>query len=185
MKASVHAFVLSSLPSPIGEMRLVTDAAGKLRALEWIDHEDRIYRLMARQYPRMSVSLSEGPAPLRVREALEAYFEGQLGAIDALEVETGGTDFQKRAWAALRQIPAGRTASYGEQAARIGSPAAVRAVGLANGANPVGLVVPCHRVIGADGSLTGYGGGLHRKQWLLEHEGVRIGKGSAAQPSLF
>jgi methylated-DNA-[protein]-cysteine S-methyltransferase len=87
-------------------------------------------------------------------------------------VTTGGTPFQREVWAALRRIPAGQIASYGQLAARIGRPAAVRAVGLANGSNPVGVIVPCHRVIGANGSLTGYGGGIERKRWLLAHEGV-------------
>ena len=109
--------------------------------------------------------------------ALRAYLAGRLDALDALPVDAGGTPFQRECWAALRTIPAGTTWSYRQLAAAIGRPAAVRAVGLANGANPVGIVVPCHRVIGADGSLTGYGGGLERKRWLLEHEGVllRIG----------
>jgi methylated-DNA-[protein]-cysteine S-methyltransferase len=91
-------------------------------------------------------------------------------AIDAVDVRTGGTDFQRRVWAALRRIPAGTTTSYGRLAAAIGSPSACRAVGLANGANPIGIVVPCHRVIGADKTLTGYGGGIDRKRWLLDHE---------------
>jgi methylated-DNA-[protein]-cysteine S-methyltransferase len=102
--------------------------------------------------------------------ALRAYFAGDLGAIDGLPVATGGTDFQRAVWAALREIPCGETRSYGELAQRIGHPTAVRAVGLANGANPVAVVVPCHRVIGADGSLTGYGAGIERKRWLLAHE---------------
>ena len=82
-----------------------------------------------------------------------------------------GTPFQKRVWDALRQVPAGKTATYAEIAVLIGSPAAVRAVGAANGANPVAVVVPCHRIIGSNGTLTGYGGGLKRKEWLLRHEG--------------
>jgi methylated-DNA-[protein]-cysteine S-methyltransferase len=172
MKARVHQFTLSSLPSPIGEMRLVTDAFGQLRALDWHDHEDRLHRLLTRQYKAAQVTLAAGAAPPSIRDALEAYFSGLIHAIVAIEVETGGTEFQKQAWAALRQIPAGETTSYSEQASRIGRPQAVRAVGLANGANPVGLVVPCHRVIGANGTLTGYGGGLDRKRWLLGHEGL-------------
>src|SRR5690606_5527006 len=101
-------------------------------------------------------------------------FEGDISALDALPVVTGGTEFQRRVWAALRQIPAATTISYGQLAARIGAPAASRAVGLANGANPVPIVVPCHRVIGANGKLTGFGGGLPRKQWLLSHEANAI-----------
>jgi O-6-methylguanine DNA methyltransferase len=107
-----------------------------------------------------------------VQRSLEAYFDGDLGAIDTLPVETGGTELQRSVWAALRAIPAGETRSYGALAAQIARPTAARAVGHANGANPVGVVVPCHRVIGADGSLTGYAGGIERKRWLLAHEGV-------------
>ena len=110
--------------------------------------------------------------PDEIRGALAAYFEGELSSIEALPVATGGTDFQRSVWAALRAIPAGETRSYSALATSVGRPAAVRAVGLANGANPIGIVVPCHRVIGKDASLTGYGGGLERKRWLLAHEGA-------------
>ena len=95
-------------------------------------------------------------------------------AIHGLLVETGGTVFQRSVWAALREIPVGQTLSYGALATRLQCPKAVRAVGLANGANPVGIVVPCHRIIGSDGSLTGYGGGVARKRWLLNHEGAGL-----------
>jgi methylated-DNA-[protein]-cysteine S-methyltransferase len=112
-----------------------------------------------------------GNAPTgSIRARLEAYFGGELDALAGIEVELGGTPFQHRVWEELRRIPVGETISYGELARRIGRPKAVRAVGGANHQNPIGLVVPCHRVIGADGSLTGYGGGLHRKEWLLAHE---------------
>ena len=114
-----------------------------------------------------------GRVPARVREALECYFEGDMAAFEGIEAAARGTAFQERVWAALRKIPAGRTASYAEIAERIGQPTAVRAVGLANGRNPVPIVIPCHRVIGRDGSLTGFGGGLERKAWLLRHEGAR------------
>ena len=106
------------------------------------------------------------------KRALTAYFAGEIGALDTLSVATGGTDFQRCVWAALRTIPTGETVSYGELARRIGNPKAVRAVGMANGANPIGIVVPCHRVIGSDGGLGGYGGGVERKAWLLKHEGA-------------
>jgi methylated-DNA-[protein]-cysteine S-methyltransferase len=108
---------------------------------------------------------------------MRAYLAGELNALDRLPADAGGTPFQQEVWAALRTIPPGVTWSYKQLALRIGRPAAVRAVGLANGSNPIGIVVPCHRVIGANGTLTGYGGGLPRKRWLLEHEGVllRIG----------
>jgi methylated-DNA-[protein]-cysteine S-methyltransferase len=107
-----------------------------------------------------------------LRNKLSAYFAGELSALAGLTVLTGGTPFQRQVWAALRKIPIGKTTSYGALAQRIGRPNAIRAVGLANGANPVGVVIPCHRVIGADGSLTGYAGGLERKRWMLEHEGA-------------
>jgi O-6-methylguanine DNA methyltransferase len=106
---------------------------------------------------------------------LRAYFDGELDALDAIEVRPEGTPFQQRVWSALRGVRAGSTTSYGALAARIGHPAAVRAVGAANGANPIPIVIPCHRVIGADGRLVGYGGGLDRKRWLLVHEGVVSG----------
>ena len=103
-------------------------------------------------------------------DAIGRYFAGELHAIDSLAVRTAGTPFQREVWRALREIPCGTTVSYAQLAERIGRPTAVRAVGLANGSNPVGVIVPCHRVIGSDGSLTGYGGGIKRKRWLLEHE---------------
>jgi len=118
------------------------------------------------------VSLRHAKDPCGAVSKLEAYFAGDLRAIDAIPVDTGGTAFQMSVWSALRDIPAGRTACYSDLAARIGRPSATRAVGAANGANPVAVIVPCHRVIGKDGGLTGYGGGLERKAWLLRHEGV-------------
>jgi methylated-DNA-[protein]-cysteine S-methyltransferase len=191
--------LLDRLPTPIGVMLLVTDDRDRLRALDWEDHEPRMLRLMRLQYgsstrpsARSSTRSSARPADGRpawslhagssraVRAALEAYFAGDVGAIDRVAVETGGTPFQRDVWAALRRIPAGETLSYGALAARIERRSAVRAVGRANGANPVGIVVPCHRVIGADASLTGYGGGLDRKRWLLRHEGATHADGAAS-----
>lgn len=176
-------FTISHMPTPIGEMRLVTDMGGAVRALDWDDHTERMQHLLIRQYGRDGVDLADGPMPADLRTRLSAYFAGDLHAIDTIGVETGGTPFQRKVWAALRLIPAGQTFSYGAQAAKIGRPAAVRAVGLANGANPVGLIVPCHRVIGANGSLTGYGGGIERKRWLLRHEGARF-RDESAQAAL-
>jgi len=109
---------------------------------------------------------------------LARYFRKGEDAFDEIPVDPEGTDFQLRVWNALREIPAGQTRSYGEIARRIGRPKAVRAVGAANGSNPVAIVVPCHRVIGANGTLTGYGGGLEKKEWLLKHEGVRDAEGA-------
>ena len=162
------SLVLALFPSPVGDIRLVSDADGGLRALDFDGHDDRMQRLLRLHYGE--VVLSAGPAPVAVTQALSAYFEGDLAALDAVPTTTGGTDFQRAVWVALRDIPPGETMGYGQLAARIGRPSASRAVGAANGANPVAIIVPCHRVIGASGSLTGFGGGLARKAWLLEHE---------------
>lgn len=163
-------FILDRIPTPIGIALVAVDAEGNMRAFDWDDYEARLRRLMDRYYGVGGVRLVEGRAPTSIRRALSAYFEGNVEALEVIPVKTGGTTFQREVWAALRTIPAGRTLSYGGLAERIGRPKAVRAVGLANGANPIGLVVPCHRVIGANGSLTGYGGGIERKRWLLAHE---------------
>ena len=168
----MHEFTLDRLETPLGQMLVVCDARGCLRAVDWSDFEARMQRLLERHYGQGGLRLRDGRAPEPIRRAIERYFAGDLQALDRIETATAGTAFQREVWAALRQIPAGATESYGQLAARLGRPKAVRAVGLANGANPIGVVVPCHRVIGADKSLTGYGGGLERKRWLLAHEGV-------------
>lgn len=170
MTKPLETLLLDRIATPVGEGLLITDEAGLLRAFDWTSHEARMHLLLRRQNP--PTRLRDGRAPDKVRAVLDAYFAGELAAIDRLQIRTGGTEFQRRCWAALRTIPAGKTLSYKRLAEAIGSPAAVRAVGLANGANPIGVVVPCHRVIGSDGSLTGYGGGMERKRWLLAHEGA-------------
>lgn len=159
-----------SLGSPLGTILLVTDAEGRLRALDFEDYEPRMLRLLRTQNPPNDLSI--GRAPEAIREALLAYFEGDLGVLCSIPCTTGGTPFQRHVWAALSQIAPGATRTYGQIAELIGRPSAVRAVGMANGANPVAIVVPCHRVIGRDGTLTGFGGGIARKQWLLRHEGA-------------
>lgn len=166
--AQPESLTLDRITTPVGEVLLVTDGEGAVRALDFADYEARMTRLLARHAPR--AMLAEGRAPEAVRRAVEAWFDGDLAALDGLTVKTGGTAFQRTVWAALRAIPAGETRSYGQLAAAIGAPKAVRAAGLANGQNPVAVIVPCHRVIGANGSLTGYAGGLDRKRWLLDHE---------------
>jgi methylated-DNA-[protein]-cysteine S-methyltransferase len=161
---------LDRIASPIGVIRLVHDDEGRLRSLDFEDFEARNLKLLARHYGR--ADLTAGRAPNAVKAALDGYFAGDLAALGRIEIATRGTAFQEAAWAALRAIPAGTTRSYAQQAAAIGRPKAVRAVGRANGDNPVAIVTPCHRVIGAGGDLTGFGGGLERKRWLLEHEGA-------------
>ncbi len=165
---------LERIPTSIGVLISLTDEQDFLRVLEWEECESRLPRVLRLHYGANGTEVSETREPSRVRQQLEAYFAGELSAIDSIHVETGGTPFQREVWSALRRIPAGRTTTYGELATQINRPAAVRAVGLANGSNPIPIVVPCHRVIGADTSLTGYGGGLHRKQWLLVHEGALL-----------
>lgn len=163
--------LIDHIPTPLGELAVVADTDGMARATFWPDREDRLKRSLEIHYGTDGFTLTPARDPGGLSTALTAYFAGDLRAIDGLPVATGGTDFQRSVWAALRGIPCGTTVSYAEIARRIGRPSAVRAVGLANGANPVGVVVPCHRVIGASGALTGYGGGMDRKRWLLAHEG--------------
>lgn len=160
------------LRTPVGTLTVLTDDQDRVRAVDWIDYAERMQQLLRRHYDWDGEALETRPARSRARTALEAYFDGQLHAIDDVPTATGGTTFQQTVWRALRDIPSGQTRSYGQLAAAIDQPRAVRAVGLANGSNPIGIIVPCHRVIGANGSLTGYGGGLQRKRWLLEFEGA-------------
>jgi methylated-DNA-[protein]-cysteine S-methyltransferase len=158
---------LENVKSPVGKILLMHDGKA-LVALDFDDHEDRMRRLADRYLKDTSFVRTKTVSPFA--EALNAYFDGDVTAIDKVKTHGLGTEFQAKCWTALRKIPAGETRSYGQQAVMIGSPKAMRAVGLANGANPIGIVVPCHRVIGANGTLTGYGGGLPRKEWLLKHE---------------
>lgn len=176
--AQPDILTLERLDTPIGEALVVTDEAGRLRAFNWRDYEPKMKVWIARHYPK--AALVEGASPAVVREALLAYFAGEARALEGVDWAASGTPFQLKVWRALCTIPAGETLSYAGLAERIGKPSAVRAVGLANGANPISLFVPCHRVIGADGSLTGYGGGLPRKRWLLAHEGASFKERMAA-----
>jgi methylated-DNA-[protein]-cysteine S-methyltransferase len=155
--------------SLIGGLRLVWNECA-LVALDFDDCEERMYRLLLTDRKKRRVPLVHRGAPDFITDPLRAYFSGEFEALNQIAVDAYGTPFQRQVWSALRDIPPGVTISYGELAARIGRPGASRAVGLANGSNPVAIVVPCHRVIGADGSLTGYGGGIERKRWLLAHE---------------
>jgi len=168
--AQPETLTLERIATPIGTAMVVTDEAATLRAFNWTDYEPALLAWIARRYPM--AALAEGKGPLG--PSFEAYFAGETDVFTTMAWSGAGTDFQRTVWDALCTIPAGETLSYAGLAQRIGRPTAVRAVGLANGSNPVALVVPCHRVIGSDGSLTGYGGGLHRKRWLLEHEGAHF-----------
>jgi len=164
---------IDRLTTAIGVMMIAADANGNLRAVLFTEEEEVIRHQLRHLYGERGFTLEPAHNPHGLTEAISNYFAGDLGVIDTLPVETGGTPFQQDVWRALREIPCGSTTSYGKLAERIGRPAAVRAVGTANGANPVAVVVPCHRVIGSNGSLTGYGGGIERKRWLLDHEKSR------------
>jgi methylated-DNA-[protein]-cysteine S-methyltransferase len=160
----------STIRSEIGNIVSVTDSVG-LCALEFADCEERMKTSLSRRFG--SFALHRGDH-LGVDGRIEAYLAGDLHALDEIKVNPGGTEFQQTVWRALRKIPAGTTRTYAQFAASIGRPSAPRAVGLANGQNPVSIVIPCHRLIGSNGALTGYAGGLDRKRWLLRHEGALL-----------
>ena len=174
---------IDRIDGPLGTMIVVDDLEERLRAVDFCEFEPRMRRLLRLHYGTEGSGfvLQGRETTPAIRRALERYFVGQLTAIDTVPVKTAGTSFQRAVWAALREIPPGTTVSYGELAERLGRRKSARAVGLANGANPVAIVVPCHRVIGTDGSLTGYGGGISRKCWLLIHEGVALEKSATKQ----
>jgi methylated-DNA-[protein]-cysteine S-methyltransferase len=166
----VLQLLMDRVGTPLGELFIVADEDGNLRSTVWADYETHLRPSLELHYGKNGFTIEPGRNPSGLTEAIGRYFAGDLAAIDTLPVQTAGTPFQREVWRALRDIPCGTTISYAALAGRIGRPNAVRAVGLANGSNPVGIVVPCHRVIGSDGSLTGYGGGIERKRWLLRHE---------------
>src|SRR5262245_13223273 len=172
--------VMERWTAPICPLLLVTDENGILRALEFADYESRMDRLLREHYGS-HYTLEKGAAPVSLTRSLQAYFQGNLEALSEIQTATGGTPFQRKVWNALRDIPAGTTISYGQLAAKLGRAGASRAVGAANGANPIPIVVPCHRVIGANGTLTGYGGGLANKQWLLDHEARFVSRQARAE----
>jgi len=166
--AEVHEFILERTQTPLGEGVLISDQDGALRLFYWDDPTHRWKPALRQRYGEVALKEKKNAFPHAT--ALRKYFDGDIGAIDEINVAFNGTPFQNKVWNALRKIPGGTTTSYGALAKKIGKPDAVRAVGLANGQNPISLIVPCHRVIGSNGSLTGYGGGLPRKRWLLDHE---------------
>jgi methylated-DNA-[protein]-cysteine S-methyltransferase len=159
--------LIDTIESAIGRVFVVSDGAC-LCAVDYEGFEPRMHALLRAHYGAFTLVPASDPNGFSTR--LAAYFNSEIAAIDDIAIAPGGTTFQQRVWAALRQIPAGSTTTYGQLAARLGLSSAARAVGAANARNPVSIVVPCHRLIGANGQLTGYAGGLPRKQWLLEHE---------------
>jgi O-6-methylguanine DNA methyltransferase len=154
-------------PSPVGAIRTAT-LDGRLVVLDFEEFESRLLATLAARVPARNVD--SGPAPRWLSEALERYFDGALDALDDAPLDERGTAFERAVWSTLRTTPAGRTSTYGAVAAALGRPGAARAVGRANGRNPIALFTPCHRIIGASGALVGYGGAPWRKRWLLDFE---------------
>ena len=165
---------VDSFQSPIGQVILVARDS-ELAFVDFEGNERRMRRLLEARFGAYQLEKALLPD---FKSKFEAYFSGDLQAVNGLNLSTGGTEFQARVWRALREIPSGQTMTYGALAAKLDKPGASRAVGMINGLNPISIVLPCHRVIGANGTLTGYAGGLERKKWLLEHEGVKL-KGSS------
>lgn len=155
------------IPSPIGEIVIVVDG-DQLCSLDFADYRERMMKLLQRRYAE--VRLQQVADPYGFSSRINNYFAGDYGSLTTIPVHTGGTPFQQQVWAALREIPVGQTCAYSRLAASIGRPKAARAVGMTVALNPVAIVLPCHRVVGRNAALTGYAGGIDRKQWLLRHE---------------
>lgn len=162
------------IATPLGPLWLLCDEQYHLRAVEWEEHSDRMEQLLDIHYRTEGYVRVASSNPNGLSQRLADYFDGDLSVIDALPTATAGTPFQRQVWQALRTIPCGQVMHYGQLADVLGRPGAARAVGAANGSNPVSIVVPCHRVIGRNGTMTGYAGGVSRKEWLLRHEGYLL-----------
>ena len=158
----------AAVTTPIGTLCLATSSDARLVAMGFEEQWTHLLVRLEARFGRVTLAHTSGTDRLAAR--VRDYFEGDVHAIESIEVDLGGSTFQRRVWSALQTIPVGSTRSYSSIAREIGSPGAVRAVGAANALNPVSIVVPCHRVIGRDGTLHGYAGGIERKRWLLEHE---------------
>lgn len=167
---SVATLYEEHINTPLGELLLWTDAQQHIYAVDWSDYQNRMHTLLQRQHPTSSYIIQASAQTTTAYQAIQRYFDGDLLALTALTCVLGGTEFQRQVWRALGTIPCGSTWSYAQLAQAIQRPKAVRAVGAANGANPISLIIPCHRVIGLNQQLTGYAGGLERKRWLLQHE---------------
>lgn len=162
------------MTTPLGPLWVLCDENFHLRAVEWEEHSDRMEQLLDIHYRAEGYTRVACRNPGGLSQQLANYFDGDLSVIESLPTATAGTPFQREVWQALRTIPCGQVMHYGQLAERLGRPGAARAVGAANGANPVSIVVPCHRVIGRNGTMTGYAGGVQRKEWLLRHEGYLL-----------
>lgn len=169
-KTARTAITVGEMASPLGTIMLAVDGNGQLRAADFSDCESRLHLLLNRRLGENAYDLHPGKIPATIKTALKDYFAGDLAAIRRIPVTASGTPFQETVWSALRKIAPGHAISYSALAHRLGRPQSPRAVGHANGANPFCIVIPCHRLVGANGALTGYSGGLERKRWLLDHE---------------
>ena len=165
------SLLIDNIPSLLGTLLLVYDGE-RLCALDYADYEPRMLKLLSARYNQVRLKNAKNPGGLS--HTVQTYLAGDLSCIDSIPVSTGGTLFQKQVWEALRMIPPGTVMTYGQLATKLGRPLAYRAVGMTNALNPIAIVVPCHRLVGANGTLTGYAGGLERKRWLLAHEGVEL-----------
>ncbi|MBM7844061.1 methylated-DNA--[protein]-cysteine S-methyltransferase [Herpetosiphon giganteus] len=166
----MQQLMLEQVATPIGDVVIISSPQGVVY-LDFGDNQARCQRLLSQRYGSfelMPTSQSDLSA------AVARYFAGDLAALDLIKVDLAGSEFQRKVWLTLREIGVGQTMSYGQLAAKVGTPSAARAIGMTNGLNPISLVLPCHRVIGANKSLTGYAGGLERKRWLLRHEGAQF-----------
>jgi methylated-DNA-[protein]-cysteine S-methyltransferase len=160
-------FFVDAVSTPVGEVVLISQG-NRLYALEFDNGQGGVVGRMRRRFREPNFIFGKDVFGFAAR--LGAWFRGDLRAVEEIAVETGGREFQQRVWAAVRAIAPGETRTYGQIAAGLGSPRLARAVGQANARNPVAIVIPCHRVIGSGGKLTGYAAGIHRKRWLLDHE---------------
>ncbi len=163
--------LIDRIDSALGKLLVVSDGQ-RLCALDYADCETRMLTLLKRRYT--DVQWQEMVDPQGFSTAICAYLAGDVASIDDIPANPGGTDFQQQVWSALRTIPVGAVRTYSEVAAQLKRPTAYRAVGMTNALNPIAIVIPCHRLVGMNGALTGYAGGLERKRWLLQHEGVQV-----------
>ena len=162
--------IKEAVETPLGSFLLIADGNGRLRAADFADVESRLSTLLDRRLGKRAYTIAVGIVPRQIKLALSKYFAGDITAIDSIIVSTSGTAFQESVWTGLRSIRPGSPLTYTDFATRLGKIGSGRAVGHANGANPISIIVPCHRLVGASGALTGYSGGIERKRWLLDHE---------------
>ena len=169
------SLTVETIATPIGGLELVAGEDGSLCAAEFADCRHWVDRWLRQRYGPAGCELVPGKVTAEIRDAFARYFAGDLCAIADVPIRLDGTTFQNEVWTALRRIKPGETSGYGALARMLGRPQSARVVGHANGTNPLSIVVPCHRLVGANGDLVNYGGGIARKRWLLDHEARNAG----------